>query len=131
MKKLVIASLIATVAIAKPTQAQDGAAIYLCRTLDVFIVENGTVIRHHNSSYFMNLMSQIIVDTASGLVRISGTLPGMQSGEPRMWRIERRGTTANDFVASQGPSDRIHIRPWKSPVQFMLLSNGFTVFTGT
>jgi hypothetical protein len=112
---------------AASASAQTSTDIYRCRFLDVFNIEKGVPTRDSNSARLMALMNPTIIDTKSGIVR-PGSAP--DGGSPYTWRIEQQGGERNDFIASSGPSNRIHIRPWHDPVQILQIANNFLVATG-
>src|SRR5689334_76050 len=118
----------AIVLLIAPTHPQASSDLYRCRIVDAFNIEEGLPTRDSNSAHLAELMNPTIVGTQSCLVR-SGTAPGTGSAYP--WRIEQRGGQNNDFIVSCGTSNRIHIRPWREPIQFVRIANNFFISTGT
>ncbi len=123
-------AIIALLTCASPLLAQGVGKFYRCDTHDSLKIENGVPVRHDQSAAMSKIINQVVVDTMSGKIRISGIVVGTEAGVAKRWRILQRGGAHSDFVASAGPSDHIHIRIWKTPISFVLISNGFTIFTG-
>jgi hypothetical protein len=103
--------------------------IHRCRIIDTFKLEHGRITRDAETEQWHELLEPIVVNVNSGVVKMGA------AGRPLRWGILQRGVSGWDFVAERTePGDTVlstlRMRLWETPIQMVLIVNGFTFATG-
>ena len=109
------------------------AGLYRCDAKDaVSLQDDGTLGRDKVAESSRNKYEKIIVDTATGAMRVG-------DDTPQIWTILSKGGPDNDFVAaampyhdpSQGVSESIRVRAWTGMETVLFVWHGLSVVSGT
>lgn|SRR5215475_3008276 len=109
---------------------RNAGGIHRCRIKDAFKVEDGRVVRDHETEFWRQILDSLVVNTRSGVVRIGA------SGTPVQWDVVQSAEPGWDFLATKSEPGNtvistIRIRLWEDPVQLVMTMNGFTFAIGT
>ena len=128
LKLFVVLCCALGMALSHPVRAE----LYRCEIVDGASLINGRIGRDASTAAWAHLQNPIVVDTDSGYVRL-GT-----DGKGDRWAIRQRGNSSYDFVAVSNRLDPesdmgsiLSLRVWERPVQALLVTNHFSLSSGT
>lgn len=83
------------------------------------------MVRNASTAQTVKFYNPILVDTATGLLRIGADQFQWQ------WKVKQKGGPAHDFIAAHERStDSITLRVWGKPVEMLITDNHFTAVVG-